>query len=377
MIEIITKSDCCGCGGCSQVCPKQCIEMKADNEGFLYPSVDKNACVNCGLCNKVCQIINDDRHITECQDAFVAYAIDESVRLSSSSGGVFSILAEDVIQNGGIVFGAAFDQNWLVRHVGVENLTDLVKLRGSKYLQSRTEDTFHEVKAALDQGRQVLYSGTGCQIAGLKSFLKRDYPNLLSVDIVCHGVPSPKLWKRYLTERERAFGADAQEVAFRSKVTGWKNYSMIIDFSNGSKYENNHKSDPYMQMFLKNVCLRPSCHDCHFKTTNSHADITLGDCWCIKDVMPDMDDDKGVSVVFIHTEKGKNIFKQIDSRLTEHKTNFSQVCQPMMNKSATMHPHRNRFFYELEKERPVEQLYNLLSLSLVERVNRKIKKYLH
>ena len=182
---------------------------------------------------------------------------------------------------------------------------------------------------------------------------------------------------KILTEREREFGADAQEVSFRSKVTGWENYSMKIDFFNGSKYEYNHKSDPYMQMFLKNICLRPSCHDCHFKTTNSYADITLGDCWNIRNAMPDMDDDKGVSVVFIHTDKGKAIFKQIDRRITEYKTDFLQVCQPMMNRSAKTHPHRKQFFCELGNEKPVDQLHNLLSLSLVERVNRKIKRFLN
>lgn len=380
MIVIKAKSDCCGCGGCSQVCPKQCIEMKADNEGFLYPSVDKNACVSCGLCERTCPILSSKRNESKKdirQDAHVAYHLDEAIRLKSSSGGVFTALAEDVIQHGGIVFGAAFDQEFLVHHICVEDLNGLEKLRGSKYLQSRTEDTFREAKAALNQGRQVLYSGTGCQIAGLKAYLKQSYPNLLTVDILCHGVPSPLLWKRYLLELEHTHGAKAQQINFRNKNLGWKRFSLSLLFSNNQVYMHTLKEDPYMQMFLKNICLRPSCYDCKFKTIHSQADITLGDCWGIEKYMPEIDDDKGISVIFVHTGNGAGAISRIASSVHIQKADFQQVQQSMAYESVMQHPHRRRFFAALASGESSSRLYSLLEFSFAERAVRKLKQLLN
>ena len=380
MIEIITKSDCCGCGACSQICPKHCIEMKADNEGFLYPTVDKNACINCGLCEKNCPILISRRNESKKtirQDAYVAYHLDEAIRLKSSSGGVFTALAEDVIQHGGVVFGAAFDQEFLVHHIGVEDVNGLEKLRGSKYLQSRTEDTFREAKTALDQGRWVLYSGTGCQIAGLKAYLKQDYPNLITVDILCHGVPSPLLWKHYLLELEHTHGAKAQQITFRKKDPGWKRFSLSLFFSNNQVYMHTLKEDPYMQMFLKNICLRPSCYDCKFKTIHSQADITLGDCWGIEKYMPEIDDDKGISVIFVHTGNGSGAISRITSSVYIQKVDFQQVQQSMVYESVMQHPHRRRFFVGLVSGESSSRLYSLLEFSFAERAVRNLKKLLN
>ena len=380
MIEIQKQSDCCGCGGCSQACPKQCIEMKADNEGFLYPSVDKNACVDCGLCDKSCPILIskiDESKKAVRQDAYVAYHLDETIRMNSSSGGVFTALAKDVIQRGGIVFGAAFDQEFLVHHICVEDLNGLEKLRGSKYLQSRTEDTFREAKAALNQGRQVLYSGTGCQIAGLKAYLKQSYPNLLTVDILCHGVPSPLLWKHYLLELEHTHGAKAQQITFRKKDPGWKRFSLSLLFSNNQVYMHTLKEDPYMQMFLKNICLRPSCYDCKFKTIHSQADITLGDCWGIEKYMPEIDDDKGISVIFVHTRNGSGAISRITSSVYIQKADFQQVQQSMVYESVMQHPHRRRFFVDLASGESSSRLYSLLEFSFAERAVRKLKQLLN
>ena len=380
MIEIPTKQDCCGCGACSQICPRQCIEMKKDEEGFCYPRVDKEVCVNCGLCEKTCPILNakrDGSGKSVRQNTYVAYHLDEKIRLESSSGGVFTALAEDVIQQGGIVFGAAFDHEYLVHHIGVENLSDLEKLRGSKYLQSRTEDTFREAKAALDQGRRVLYSGTGCQIAGLKAYLKQDYANLLTVDILCHGVPSPALWTLYLAEMEKKHGGTVRRVSFREKKPGWKNYSVSISFSNNNiEYEKCFREEPYMQMFLKNICLRPSCYQCKFKTINSQADITLGDCWGIEKYMPEIDDDKGISGIFVHSENGESAVSRIASSVYSQKADFQRIQQTMVYESATQHPHRKKFFKALAERKTVNQLFSLLALTITEKAARKIKKIL-
>ena len=374
MIEIKNKSDCCGCGACSQVCPRQCIKMESDREGFLYPILDKEACISCSLCEKSCPILNIQRSEVLSRKCYIAYDMNEKVRLESSSGGVFSALSEAVIQKGGVVFGAAFDKNWFVHHVGVERQEDLRMLQGSKYLQSRSESCYQEAKALLEAGRPVLYSGTGCQIAGLKSYLKKDYEKLLTVDIICHGVPSPKLWKHYLTEQEQTFGAPVQSVFFRNKDTGWNNFSMSINFSNQKKYLKSFREDPYMRLFLKNICLRPACHDCKFKALYSQADITLGDCWGIEKTIPSIDDDKGISVVLINTDKGEEAFKQISDCLVYREAEYQNVYQPMMNTSVKPHLHRKQLFRALNMEEKTLKLCELLDLSLTEKALRKLKK---
>ena len=376
MITIRNKNECCGCGACSQICPKQCIEMKPDTEGFLYPVVNKDACINCGLCEKSCPILNTRSENTARQNAFIAFHRDEHVRMSSSSGGIFSALAENTMQHGGIVFGAAFDKDFLVHHIGVERLEELEKLCGSKYLQSRTELCYLEAKAALEEERPVLYSGTGCQIAGLKSFLGKDYPNLLTVDIVCHGVPTPKLWKRYLNDQEKKRGSLVKQVCFRQKDTGWRSFSLKLTFHNDLTYQKAFKDDHFMQMFLRNICLRPSCYTCKFKTVYSKADLTLGDCWGIEKYRPDLDDDKGLSVIIVHTDKGEEALKQADERLTHYEADLQSIQQEMMFDSVKPHLHRKKFFAALEKGSTFDELWALLKLSPVERGIRKLKRML-
>ena len=196
MIKIARKEDCTGCHSCYNVCPKKCIDMKFDEEGFLYPSIDSSKCVECGLCEKVCPII----HTIEIENEPIAvgcYNKDEKIRMDSSSGGIFTLLSELVIQYGGVVFGAEFDENYNVRHSYVDNIEDLYKFRGSKYVQSTIGNSYYNAKQFLEQGRQVLFSGTPCQITGLKRYLQKDYDNLICQDIVCHGVPSTNVWEHY------------------------------------------------------------------------------------------------------------------------------------------------------------------------------------
>lgn len=199
MISIKDKKACCGCGACVQRCPKQCITLHEDSEGFLYPVADASVCINCGLCEKVCPVINQHTAHEPLQ-TFAAKNPNEAVRAASSSGGVFTMLAERVIKSGGVVFGAAFDQQWKVVHTCATTIGGLQKFRGSKYLQSQTNNTFKEAEAYLKQGRQVLYSGTPCQVAGLKRYLRKDYDNLLTLDFICHGVPSPGVFRTYLRD---------------------------------------------------------------------------------------------------------------------------------------------------------------------------------
>lgn len=260
MIIIDDKTNCSGCHACANACPKNCISMVSDEEGFWYPQVNKEKCIDCGLCEKVCPIIHkwqpDDSRKTT---AIAAINLNEEIRLESSSGGIFTLKAEKIIDQGGVVFGAAFSDDFKsVRHICVDNKADLEKLRGSKYVQSKISDTYKHAKEYLDSGRKVLFSGTPCQIGGLYSYLRKPYENLLTQDIICHGVPSPMVWEKYVEKCERKAASEMQRVFFRHKKYGWKSYSMAMEFTNHTKYIRTLLEDPYMRLFLSNSCLRPS-----------------------------------------------------------------------------------------------------------------------
>lgn len=351
MIDIKDKKDCCGCAACVQRCPKQCISLKTDEEGFLYPKVNADLCIDCGLCEKVCPVINQNAN-REPLHCFAAYNEDEEVRLKSSSGGVFTLLAEKMIEKGGVVFGARFDKDWSVVHDFAETKDGLAAFRGSKYLQSRIGNSFAEAERFLKAGRQVLFSGTPCQIAGLKGFLRKEYEGLLAVEIVCHGVPSPKIWHRYLKEKQTQMGADRiTNVEFRNKKTGWKRYSFQLEYEKGDRtciYAEYASQNPYMKGFLSDIYLRPSCHACPAKHLKSGADITLGDFWGIQHRLPEMDDDKGVCGLLCNTQKAMAQFAEISVVQTE-----CQFLDVAAGNPALLHSvkepveKRNRFFSRL------------------------------
>ena len=312
MIEIKEKYNCCGCSACVQVCPKQCISMSADNEGFLYPQVDTAICIDCGLCEKVCPVINQN----EPREPLAVYAAknnNEKIRLKSSSGGIFTLLAEHIISEGGVVFGARFNEHWDVVHDYTENIEGLEPFKGSKYVQSVIGDSFIKAKQFLNNGRKVLFSGTPCQIAGLKKYLRKEYPNLLTVDIICHGVPGSLVWEKYKKEVVKLAKSDNNPlnsiklfgINFRDKTKGWRdylcNYSVVNTANNKVvNITNKHTQDPYMRLFLSNYSLRPSCYYCPGKAGKSRSDMTLGDCWGIKRINKSFDDNKGANVCVIH-----------------------------------------------------------------------------
>ena len=307
---MINKKDCCGCTACAHICPVKCIEMKEDKEGFLYPAVDNEKCIRCHKCERVCPIGNLINYNNETK-TFIGYNKNEEIREKSSSGGIFSLAAEWIIEQNGVVFGAAFDENFEVCHIAAENEEELSKLRGSKYVQSRLGDAYPKVKQYLENNRKVLFTGTGCQIAGLKKYLNKDYENLYTVDVLCHGVPSPKIWKMYLEEKKKQYNAPIQKIEFRNKESGWKNYSVNIEFADNQRYCIKFYEDKYMQMFLGNIDLRPSCHNCRFKGFPRISDMTIGDSWGIENYMPDMDDDRGTSVIVVNSLKGKQMLEAV------------------------------------------------------------------
>ena len=349
MIEINDKRDCSGCTACASICPVKCIEMKSDEEGFVYPVVDKSRCINCGLCEKTCPIINRKADAKIEPRAYACINNDLAVRMNSSSGGVFSLLAEYILQNDGVVFGASFDENFVVRHTFIEREEDLNKLRVSKYVQSDMGEMFKKAKEFLDANRKVLFTGTACQIAGLKSFLKRDYENLFTQDLICHGVPSPLVWKKYVAYRG---GENCEEISFRKKFADETKTCFYIKLKNGKEYAKLPNSrDPMVRMFLLNKCSRPSCHACAFKTITRKSDITLADFWGINTVYPKINDGKGVSLILIHSDKGKKLFDEIKDKITYKEVKFKDAVRhnKMYYKSALKNPIRKKFFKDLSR----------------------------
>lgn len=312
MIEITDKSKCCGCTACKSICPKQAIIMKQDEEGFLYPIIDKTKCVNCGLCDKVCPIKNAKEEKKE-QHAYIFQNTNDEIRRESTSGGAFTAIAEYIIKNNGIVYGAIFDENYKVIHTGIDKIEELYKFRNSKYVQSEIGNCYSEVKQNLNNDRIVCFSGTSCQIEGLKNYLGKNYEKLLLVDVVCRAVPSPLIWKKYLNLRQKEY-KNISKIMFRDKYYGYKYSNLSIYNKDNDKKQEYHKgvdSDPYLRAFFSNICDRPSCYDCKFKKLHRESDITIWDCFDVEKYNKEFDDDKGTNRILTHTKKGDKIIKEL------------------------------------------------------------------
>lgn len=354
MITIHNKKDCSGCSACANVCPKNCIKMERDETGFVYPKVDSDACINCGRCETVCPILSPAKENSPLA-VIGAKNRDESVRRTSSSGGTFFELAKEIISRGGIVYGCALDSKLVARHIGVETAEDLSALKGSKYVQSDVGATYRKVKKHLIDGREVLYSGTPCQIAGLKNYLGKDYDNLLLVDVLCHGVPSPGVFEDYLAYLGEKFGAKPVSVNFRNKEKSWKRLYFEVKFENGKRYFTFCGYDRYMSMFLNNISLRPSCYDCRFTTVNRQGDITLGDFWGIGRKYPERDDDKGISLIIVNSEKGERAYGEIAEKLDAFESDIDTAKNPQhtMSASTPKNP-KHEEFYRLYREEGIK-----------------------
>lgn len=301
----VPYENCCGCSACYNACPKAAITMQENVEGFLVPQVDAEKCIDCGLCLKACPALNEKRSNAADPECYAAQA-DDKIRAVSSSGGVFTPLAESIIDRGGVVCGAAFREDWTVHHIIVDNKADIAKLRGSKYVQSEIGDCFKRVKSLLREGKWVLFSGTPCQVAGLYTYLGKDYDTLLTVDIFCHGAPSPGVWKRYL--RENYEPGTIANVNFRDKsAIGWSCSHVAITQKNGKKDVSNN----YTKWFHGSVILRPSCANCKYNKLPRPSDISLGDWWGISKIDNSLNDGKGLSNVLINSPKGKSIYEQL------------------------------------------------------------------
>ena len=345
MIQITDKKNCCGCEACVQVCPKHCISFQTDAEGFRYPQVDINKCINCSLCEQVCPELNVLTSRRP-QKVYAAKHINAQIRGTSSSGGIFTLLAGYVLSEAGVVFGARYNDHWEVIHDYTETQDGLAAFRGSKYVQSRIGDTYRQAEVFLKQNRKVLFSGTPCQIAGLKLFLRKEYCNLITVDFVCHGVPSPFVWTIYLQELQKNTASPISAITFRDKVTGWKQYSFSLYDSKGDvAYTNRFYHDPYMQVFLANLSLRPSCYVCPAKAGRSMSDVTIGDFWGIQNYAPEIDDDKGVSLVMTYNPT----YEHLLSGCTKQEMSYQQATEQnsCIEKSVPQPINRNFFWQHL------------------------------
>lgn len=375
MIEIKNKKDCCGCYACYNICPKECITMESDNEGFWYPKIDKDKCINCNLCEKVCPIINPVKRANSKKIAYAGINKDDQIRVKSSSGGIFSILAEYIIKNNGIIYGASFDENFNIKHKRILCNTDLDLLRGSKYVQSSIGDIYKQVKSDLESNRQVLFTGTPCQVEGLRSYLRKEYVNLITMDFICHGVPSPLVWKKYLEEMKKSKQENIKNIYFRNKDIGWKVSSLKIIFDE-KIYINNLSKDLFMKGFLQDVYLRPSCYSCKFKKINRVSDITVADFWGIENILPKMDDDKGTSLIVIHSEKGEQLFDKLSETMILNEVNLNEAIKynPSMIKSVKYNEKRNSFFAELNSVKALTDLIRKYTkISFEKRAKNKIK----
>lgn len=349
MVEIY-REKCTGCRACEKLCPRNAIEMREDEKGFLYPYVNKDKCVNCGICLARCPI--NHKETEKDIKAYAAYNKDEEIRRQSSSGGMFTMFVEYVIKNGGVVFGAAFDDDFKVEHICVENVEDLKKLRGSKYVQSNTKNTYKEAKEFLKDGRLVYYSGTPCQIEGLYAYLGKEYDNLITQDLICHGVPSPKVWEQYLKYKNRK----VKGVSFRSKESStWQDYEVSFTFEN-SVESKHHDDDVYMRLFLRDVILRDSCYNCSFKKQNRMADITLADFWGIDKVYKEINDQKGTSLLILNSKKAQDLMDKLGDRVVIQEVRLKDAVKhnKSMVKSVKKHRKSSKAFKMLKEGRMFE-----------------------
>lgn len=370
---------CVGCGSCAAVCPQQCIQMLSDDEGFRRPEIDNFKCILCHRCEQACPLLLNPPEQTQ-MAAYAAKNRDDALRTESSSGGVFSALAELVLEKGGCVCAARYNADFDVVHDFAYSISEIAPFRGAKYTQSSTEHCFPKIRSMLQDGSSVLFVGTPCQTAGLSAFLRRDYPNLILVDMICHGVPSPKVWRRYLQNRRKSDARDGQirSINLRSKITGWSRYgySVDIEYRDGSRYRVPQGQDPFMRGFVQNLYLRQSCSHCLFKGCCRRSDLTLGDFWGIWDQHPDFDDNRGISLLLTHSDKGKNAWAEIRDDFDYIPVTLEDAFRqnPSALRASPAHGKREEFFARLDQTEDTgwlieDCLSNHKKSSLLERVS--------
>ncbi len=384
--KIADTNSCTGCTACAAICPKDCIKMVKDEYGFSYPCVkDLSECISCGACARVCPVLNTDyTHSTE-PKAYAAYSNNDELRMSSSSGGVFSELSEYVLKENGIVFGAAYDKDFNVHHICINKPEDLDLIRRAKYSESSLGDIFRAVRKNLLSGKLVLFAGTPCQVAGLKSFIGKEYNNLITADFICHSIPSPLAWKQYVRYRAEKDhnGEYPVRINQRSKESGWSRYrySVKFEYDNNDHYSSLSTDDLYLRLFRMNYISRLSCSNCQFKGCKRFSDITLGDFWGIWEVLPKEDSDQGVSAVLVHTQKMEDILESLSDHISMIPVTFEQISTK--NKSiievSASNPERNTVLKIIKEDgfHGCENLVVKQKKNLFKSLKRKLRKMIY
>lgn len=361
MLAKTNKNTCSGCTACSAVCPKHCIVMKEDEEGFDYPYIeDKSKCINCGLCKQICPVNNDLKKSGNSYTLAVQN-LNENIRSKSSAGGIIGAIFEYVFSKQGVAYGAVFDENCLVKHMAVSSMEECLeyKIFSSKYVTSNLDGVFTSVQGDLLKGKLVCFVGLPCQVAGLKAFLKKNYNNLLLVDLTCYGVPSRLFFKKYIMYLEEKYKSKIKDVRFRDKSYGYSAPTMFIEFKDGQIHSQTPAVKSYLRAFFANMSIRPSCYHCAFKGVERVSDLTIGDCKNIKDFISEFDDDKGTTVVYVHSATGEKIINNLNN-VRLRKVPIDKIlmsCGQKMQKQASYNPKRQGFFSDLS-HLPYEKLIN-------------------
>ena len=353
------KEKCYGCCSCAQICVNKAIEMKYNNEGFIYPYIDENKCIECGICLEHCPVIFDKNKNVYNQKCYAVFS-NELIAKESSSGGVFTVLSESILERGGVVYGAAFDDEWLVHHILVDNKEDLLKLKTSKYVQSNIEGIYNEIKHILKKGKIVLFTGTPCQVLGLYAFLGKIYENLYTIDIFCHGVPSPLVWKKYLNEivdikKVKTINFREKQVSKKviSNYNSWENYNISIIQKNEEKFCQHHRDNIYLIGFLKNLYLRRACYTCPFTRTTRYGDISIGDFWGYRSIDNKQDTNNGMSAVLINSKKGECLFNLSSNIDFKRNVNLTDIIKgnPILKEPSKKNKNRELFMNELQSNK--------------------------
>jgi coenzyme F420-reducing hydrogenase beta subunit len=356
---ICPEEQCTGCAACFNICPVNCIQMVSDAEGFLRPEIADDECTDCGACKRVCPMLNlrePDHSATP--EVYALWNKDESVRFQSASGGAFSAFAEYVLDSGGVVFGAAFDDLMQVRHIGIHQKNELEKLRSSKYVQSNIGDSYREVKKYLRMGKTVLFSGTPCQVAALTAYLGRDYQNLYKCDILCHGVPSPGLFANYLKFIEKKFQCKLSNINVRHKLKGWGLNSTVALFRDGKERVLTNYNNSFMFGFINCFSLRPSCYLCPYTNVDRYGDITMGDFWGIGEYKPFKQRTRnGISLILVNSNYGRQLFEKSFDRFCCEKRTLEEAKYKRTKLSHPLpQPRKREQFFDDYKKLTYEEL---------------------
>lgn len=373
---VCDREQCVGCGACVFACPNDCITMREDEEGFEYPEIDKTKCINCQKCKKVCPVVNKPKDDLVKPRAFAVVNKSYEQRMKSSSGGLFSAIASKILRNGGVVCAPAFCNDFELKHIIVDDIKDLASIMGSKYIQSRAYEIYSKVEEHLKAGKCVLFSGTPCQIGGLKAYLGKEYDNLILQDIICHGVPSPKAWKCYLNYRKTKAKSDKVEgVTVRHKMQDG-NSAISIRFDSEKEYCENYQNDTYIKSYLSNGNIRKSCGDCSFKQEHRQSDITLADFWGADSIVPEMNDNKGVSLALLHSPKGLELIDSIQNDVQIKEVDYFEAIKRNMSytHSVKRSPCAEAFFKKMNSKNFDKNVNKYFGKSKVSKIRRKIYK---